>query len=266
MDEATSFVLSRLEQDLGLEGQSEILLFAAGSLVAGCESDDDHAELEDLDEMLLAHSDGAAETYLPSLIQIREELIEFLQTKQREAREEKKVASIKAQLSSTAQDERPLPSPLAEVPEILLNMLPELDEAFIRHLLVCEWGGDVQQSVEDLLEDRDEKANALMKKQEQWKKEQQHEEDQARKLRQLVIERFALQEIKEPSNRPPPPPPKSDPAPAANLRYVGGQAVRTKDKYIVDPNSVQPEWDGGSRGRVKGKGKRGAGGVKLGAK
>jgi len=59
---------------------------------------------------------------------------------------------------------------------------------------------------------------------------------------------------------------KSETDPAANLRYVDGQVVRTKDKYIVDPNCIKPEWDGGSRGRVKGKGKRGAGGVKLGAK
>ena len=46
-------------------------------------------------------------------------------------------------------------------------------------------------------------------------------------------------------------------------RYLDGQAVSTKgnEKFIVVDQ--KEEWDGGSRGRVKTKGKRGPGGVSI---
>ena len=46
-------------------------------------------------------------------------------------------------------------------------------------------------------------------------------------------------------------------------KYLEGQAVSTKgnDKFIVV--DAKEEWDGGSRGRVKTKGKRGPGGVSI---
>lgn len=40
-------------------------------------------------------------------------------------------------------------------------------------------------------------------------------------------------------------------------RFLGGRAVTTRDKYVVVQD--KPEWDGGSRGKVKTKGKRGTG-------
>ena len=45
---------------------------------------------------------------------------------------------------------------------------------------------------------------------------------------------------------------------ATQWRYLDGQAIamKGKDKFVIER---APEWDGGSRGRVKTKGKRGPG-------
>ena len=45
-------------------------------------------------------------------------------------------------------------------------------------------------------------------------------------------------------------------------RYLGGQVVTTKGEKKIETNPKE-DWDGGSRGRVKTKGKRGAGGVSV---
>jgi hypothetical protein len=44
----------------------------------------------------------------------------------------------------------------------------------------------------------------------------------------------------------------------SKVRFHNGEvATRNGDKYVVE--KLTPEWDGGSRGRVKTKGKRGPG-------
>lgn len=86
----------------------------------------------------------------------------------------------------------------------------------------------------------------------------------------LVPLRFALQEVKEPSdnNRRKAEPvllpmgadlKKAESSSKQEVRYVDGMPVYTRkgEKYVVE--NLKEEWDGGSRGKVKTKGKRGKG-------
>jgi hypothetical protein len=110
----------------------------------------------------------------------------------------------------------------------------------------------------------------------QWRRvAKQREEEQRREAlarerdRQATLERFAWRPDGAGSgggggggSRPlPPPAPKGASAAAAaapRVRYLDGAPVTTKgEKYVVV--SQKEEWDGGSRGRVKTKGKRGVG-------
>lgn len=46
----------------------------------------------------------------------------------------------------------------------------------------------------------------------------------------------------------------------SKIRYLDDQVISTKgERYVLQDKNKKPEWDGGSRGKVKTKGKRGKG-------
>ncbi|KAG1670759.1 hypothetical protein FOA52_013986 [Chlamydomonas sp. UWO 241] len=156
----------------------------------------------------------------------------------------------------------------AQVESLLSLCSSQISREFAAHVLLHECNGDLQAAADYVLECGDLRGaeDAFERAQVEAAERRRLDAGQAERNRQAIIARFALQEVKDPSA----PngkkggaittslfPQKAEQAP--KYRYVGGVAVSVKkgQKYIVE--KVGEEWDGGSKGKVNTKGKRGKG-------
>jgi len=132
---------------------------------------------------------------------------------------------------------------------ILKGLQPALSDDVVIYVLVNVCRGNMDEAAERLLEDP-EAAEAMFANRQSALKQQA---DAERKARQRVVARFDLRPdgAAQASSR------KHEDK-QSGVRYLDGKVVATKgERFIVQ--DTRPEWDGGSRGRVKTKGKRGPG-------
>ncbi|KAF6258960.1 hypothetical protein COO60DRAFT_1638700 [Scenedesmus sp. NREL 46B-D3] len=133
--------------------------------------------------------------------------------------------------------------------QLVLQLLDNVSVShqFLAYMLQHRFGGDVQAAADWLLECPD-----LLARQEGWQEQQQEEQ-----------QRFDLQVVPNVTAKPKHgvdllPAPKKGDQQQGKVRYRDGQVVSCKgDKYIIE--KVGDEWDGGSKGKVYTKGKRGVG-------
>lgn len=150
----------------------------------------------------------------------------------------------------------------------LRDMFGSLDDGFLAHVLASEGGGSLQEAATWMLECED-----LPAAQEAWQHslqraqdEQQQEAVAQAQAKKLIVQRFLLQPVPNGSNgdgKGRPPPLKAWGAGSSGeskckARYREGAVVTSRgEKYIIEKQGE--EWDGGSRGKVVSKGKRGKG-------
>ncbi|WIA29436.1 hypothetical protein OEZ86_011938 [Tetradesmus obliquus] len=148
----------------------------------------------------------------------------------------------------------------------LLDLCPaSISQDFLACMLQSSFRGDVQAAADWLLECPD-----LLAQQESWQQQQeeqqqrrQQEQEALRKTKKQIVERFDLQVVHSMPAKPKHgvdllPAPKKGDQQQGKVRYRDGQVVSCKgDKYIIE--KVGEEWDGGSKGKVYTKGKRGVG-------
>ncbi|KAL4854494.1 hypothetical protein ACK3TF_004841 [Chlorella vulgaris] len=150
----------------------------------------------------------------------------------------------------------------------LRDMFGALDDGFLAHVLASKGGGSLQEAATWMLECED-----LPAAQEAWQHslqraqdEQQQEAVAQAQAKKLIVQRFLLQPVPNGSDgdgKGRPPPLKAWGAGSSGeskckARYREGAVVTSRgEKYIIEKQGE--EWDGGSRGKVVSKGKRGKG-------
>lgn len=88
----------------------------------------------------------------------------------------------------------------------------------------------------------------LKKMEAEWKEE--------RKEKLLIVDKYSLVPSTSKNTNPTP---YSSLDETKNTRYLNNSVITTKGERYVVLKDDKPEWDGGSRGKVKSKGKRGVG-------
>lgn len=155
----------------------------------------------------------------------------------------------------------------------LLELCPAgISGQFVQHCLQHSLQGDMQAAANWLLESD---PAQLLRQQQAWEREaeqrelqRQEAERQKRQQKKAIVEKFDLRAVSDgsgPSSRKGGAAaadllavPKKAQQQASKLRYRDGKVVTTKgEKVIVE--KVGEDWDGGSRGKVYTKGKRGKG-------
>jgi hypothetical protein len=142
---------------------------------------------------------------------------------------------------------------------LLSAMFPDLSRPDIEFVLYQCCKGDQSTAINSLLESSPQliRARRLL-----WEKEKEERERDLAQIKGKIVDRWADQTVYLTTSAPK----TSVVAPMSigyadvekKTRYRDGRVVSTKgDKVIVVDET--PEWDGGSRGRVKTKGKRGKG-------
>eukprot|EP00878_Enallax_costatus_P042751 GHUV01050212.1.p1 GENE.GHUV01050212.1~~GHUV01050212.1.p1 ORF type:complete len:229 (+),score=90.61 GHUV01050212.1:528-1214(+) len=147
----------------------------------------------------------------------------------------------------------------------LLEVCPQgISSEFLTHLLQQQFRGNLQAAADYLFECDD-----LQQQQQSWlggmqqQEQQRHEAEQEMKQsKKQIVERFDLQAVPQLGKKQKVgadllPAPKKGEQPQ-KVRYRDGRIVSSKgEKHIVE--SLKEEWDGGSKGKVYTKGKRGKG-------
>ncbi|EOD09887.1 hypothetical protein EMIHUDRAFT_120687 [Emiliania huxleyi CCMP1516] len=168
----------------------------------------------------------------------------------------------------------PLAPPTPSTAELtLLEVVPAASAALARHVLRCE-GGDVQAAIEVLLggslETLEEEMRAEQLRAAQLEVAAAAQQQRQRKVdRRRVLGRYdAQRDFDAEGGAPPPLEPPRLPYAQSRKEAVGGNRTMYRDgeAVYVKGNPKQEskwekkeEWDGGSTGRVKTKGKRGPG-------
>ncbi|EOD06973.1 hypothetical protein EMIHUDRAFT_106650 [Emiliania huxleyi CCMP1516] len=168
----------------------------------------------------------------------------------------------------------PLAPPTPSTAELtLLEVVPAASAALARHVLRCE-GGDVQAAIEVLLggslETLEEEMRAEQQRAAQLEVAAAAQQQRQRKVdRRRVLGRYdAQRDFDAEGGAPPPLEPPRLPYAQSRKEAVGGNRTMYRDgeAVYVKGNPKQEskwekkeEWDGGSTGRVKTKGKRGPG-------
>ncbi|PSC73823.1 hypothetical protein C2E20_3197 [Micractinium conductrix] len=147
-----------------------------------------------------------------------------------------------------------------------LCALPDASDAWLAHVLSSRGGGDVEAAAAWMLECPD-----LAAAQAAWQAEAQARRAERERSKKAIVSRFQLQAVPDGGSAPPGkgrPPPLQAWGQAAGggggrggegskVRYRDGMvATRAGQKYVVGKDE---DWDGGSRGKVYTKGKRGKG-------
>ena len=157
------------------------------------------------------------------------------------------------------------------VVSILCELVPELSSSFVAHLLRGRFRGDATACAGWLMEAGEEERRAAEEEFQEPRRgaggagaalddaREDESPEEAAALRALILSRYDLVQ----SGAAPHQPVAwgtgkgADEKPSRVRYHEGEVATRSGEKYVV--TKLTPEWDGGSRGKVKTKGKRGKG-------
>uniref|UniRef100_A0A7S2SIJ0 Uncharacterized protein n=1 Tax=Rhizochromulina marina TaxID=1034831 RepID=A0A7S2SIJ0_9STRA len=156
--------------------------------------------------------------------------------------------------------------------ELLPPESPLQQRAHVAYLYVVVARRNIEDATSALVDEfvsadeirRQENAERIRCNYEQWVRDRKEEEKLAgvssAEVQRATVDKYALRPQSKHGAQPLVFVDESHKEKRTHYRYLNGQRVafkNGKDKYVLE--NVTPEWDGGSRGRVKTKGKRGPG-------
>ncbi|KXZ47386.1 hypothetical protein GPECTOR_35g824 [Gonium pectorale] len=156
----------------------------------------------------------------------------------------------------------------AVVRELMAVCSGAVSEDFLSYALAVKFGGDAEALAVWLLDSDKAELGAAEAAWEQLCEREERQQEELRLLKernkQQVLQKFDLRIVPEPkdakkgSKAPALEAWRDKQAPKPKVRYLDGRVVSTKgEKFIIEKTGE--DWDGGSRGKVFTKGKRGKG-------